>query len=68
VRDALGDPEWPLAMEDIINKAHTLFAAAGIPANPAGDVVEVVLNLCGQEDLSGLFCLLRALGDDRGQV
>lgn len=68
LNDAWGDPEWPLSMSDIIHKAQTLFAAAAIPEKPAGDVVEVVLNLCRQDDLSGLFSLVRTLGDHRGRL
>ncbi|MFV8784204.1 MmgE/PrpD family protein [Microbulbifer sp. SA54] len=62
LRDAWGDPEWPLTGEDIVRKARTLFAAGGVAAEPAADILEVVLNLRDQQDLGGLFAALRALG------
>ncbi|MCA0892123.1 MmgE/PrpD family protein [Microbulbifer agarilyticus] len=60
--DAWGDPEWPLTSEDIIDKARTLFAAAGVGTETTEDVLEVTLNLIGQDDLNSLFTALRGLG------
>ncbi|WP_345551211.1 MmgE/PrpD family protein [Microbulbifer aestuariivivens] len=68
LHDAWGDPEWPLSAEDIIAKARKLFAAAGVADASGADLVEVVLNLCGQDDLSGFFALLRGVGEHSAGV
>ena len=61
LHDAWGDPEWPLSSDDIIGKARTLFAAAGVTTASAEDILEVTLNLSDQADLSGLFTALRGI-------
>ncbi|WP_226702797.1 MmgE/PrpD family protein [Microbulbifer elongatus] len=59
--DAWGDPEWPLASDDIIGKARTLFSAAGVGAESTEDILEVTLNLSRQDDLGSLFTALRGI-------
>ncbi|QKX18552.1 MmgE/PrpD family protein [Microbulbifer sp. YPW1] len=65
LRNAWGDPEWPLSQADIIDKARTLFTAGGVSAESAEDVIEIGLNLVKEKDLGNLFNALRALGMHR---
>ena len=65
LRDAWGDPEWPMAEDDIVTKARTLLGAGGVHRACAEDVIEIVLNLIDQPDLGHLFAALRGLGVNR---
>ncbi|WOX05925.1 MmgE/PrpD family protein [Microbulbifer pacificus] len=62
LRDAWGDPEWPMTQEDIVTKARMLFSAAAVSKECAEDVIEIGLNLVKQKELGNLFAALRALG------
>jgi len=57
---AWGDPAWPLQNSDVINKAETLFAAAGLSSAEASAISEGVLKLNESENLQGLSQLLSA--------
>lgn len=66
LRDAWGDPEWPMTRDDIVTKARTLFRAGSARNECAEDVIEIGLNLTKQKDLGNFFAALRALGANCG--
>lgn len=54
VRDAWGDPEWPLTPEELSNKARSLLAWGGIEPVRAAHIVDAALGLAGGGALSTL--------------
>jgi len=57
---AWGDPAWPLQNSDVIDKANTLFAAAGLSSAETSAISQCVLSLNESKDLHGLSQLLSA--------
>ncbi len=61
VPDALGDPENPLAEEQVADKARSLMAAAGVPGPAASTIANATLSLGSGTGLSRFSDLIAGL-------
>ena len=66
ISDALGDPENPLSEEQVVSKAESLMAAAGIPEQAAARVTDATLELSGTSDFGRFSACLADLKPEAG--